>query len=136
MSDGYDCIPSADSFRRPTRAIDEHQAPDTFVTASGEQHQILRSPSGFEYLPPQPPNPRTFSQREQIAAAMRYIEHSVYVQIRQPGGFFASCRSCGADHFPTRTRLSEAESDARAHGWLDHIYPLERLVAHDEKVPT
>jgi hypothetical protein len=57
--------------------------------------------------------------------------HSTYVQIRGPGGFFASCQSCGSDPFPDRQTLAQAEADARAHGTLRHLYPHERLLAHD-----
>lgn len=48
--------------------------------------------------------------------------HTVYVQVRIGGEFFASCHKCGADPFPNRKRLAEAEADARAHGELRHVY--------------
>lgn len=62
------------------------------------------------------------------------MSHSTYVQIRGPGGFFASCASgCGCDPFPDRDTLEEAEADARAHGELHHLYPREHLVEHERQ---
>lgn len=60
-------------------------------------------------------------------------EHSTYVQVIGPGGFFASCCTCGSDPFSDRRTLDEAEADARGHGELRHLYPREQLVAHEEQ---
>jgi hypothetical protein len=60
-----------------------------------------------------------------------YGRHSTYVQIRGPGGFFASCCVCGSDSFPSRLSLAAAEADARAHGELRHLYDRECLLAHE-----
>lgn len=57
--------------------------------------------------------------------------HSTYVQIVCTGGFFASCCSCGSDLFPNRETLAEAETDAKGHGDLHHLYPREQLVKHE-----
>lgn len=40
--------------------------------------------------------------------------HNAYVQTK-PGGYFASCPTCGMDTFPERVTHAEAAKDARAH---------------------
>lgn len=56
--------------------------------------------------------------------------HSTYVQTR-PGGFFASCTTCGSAPFPDRRLLIDAEADASAHGNLLHAYDRGKLAAHE-----
>ena len=60
-----------------------------------------------------------------------YVQKIARCENFPAGGFFAVCGRCGADPFPNRATLEEAEADAERHGRLQHVYEREDLVAYE-----
>jgi hypothetical protein len=60
------------------------------------------------------------------------VDHTTYVQICHPRGFFAVCTTCGSEGFPNHDLLIEAERDATEHGTLKHIYSYDELLDHEQ----